>query len=412
MFKTIKISTEAFDGNKYYRYFPMYIAGDYILLRKHVFNSESKKSYLIPLRLDMKNQSYEVLSSKDEEFVEMIPIHHSNKVLYITAADMESSCIYRIYILDIFSRIKEFVTEIIQDKVWKNPIYYETSSNIFGSRLKVFPISESYFLYLVDAIGQSGYMYDSANGFNKYNLFLYDIENGESYRVNDRSIYKGGIKSVEIVQKEDKKYIVIWSSLVSRREKESIYNSTICKPFVKELKEKILLLEVENFIDEVRKNSNVTQKVIETKGVFGALDLLSIYKATIYYCIYDFKEKSVIITKYDILHDSYERRILNYKFNYILYSNSNVFTVIDNKKNEQFVLQSVFSEFCYRYDKKIGRQAIIFDKERKIVTTGEVFDNQNSKYFSNVIDVSVSKINELKGALLRYFEEEEIAVLF
>lgn len=409
MLKTIKLSKSISDKKDFY---PMLITNNYLILRSYEFiiNKEDYTVHSTFLRLGMESQEYEEICSDDERFVQMMPIYSSSKVLYLTVIETDNECSYKIYTLDILSKKKQFATEITLKKIWDNEECRESFITMFGSRFNLFPIDDNHFLYQIDSIGQTGNMYDHTSGLNKYKLFLYDIERGESHLVIDTSLYRSKIASIDMVTKENKKYMIIWSRLMLRNQKEGIYSCQSFKPFTRGLNEHIRLLEVEAFLDEVKKKEKViSNKIIEMKGSEGALELIKVTESIIIYSIYDFKERLWTVVKYNILDDSYERKDLIYKYWMLKCYKDTVFAVIKRKKD--YVLQDIFSKVGFSYDKKMGTPTDIIGDGIILTEQHGLGGKQNYSYNTNIVDINSSQIYKMEDNF-RYFEEEQTIVVF
>ncbi|GAA0178458.1 hypothetical protein SH2C18_15140 [Clostridium sediminicola] len=194
---------------------------------------------------------------------------------------------------------------------------FANDSNIKISPLDVmgnfdpFVLKEDILGYKVDKINVYDRFYNSLDDKNEFQIFIYDVFEGNSYQVLDDFFGKHGFDNIEVCTIKEKEYIIFNTAMYNELDKyEYVYDPDVkSTSSFRGTMDAIYLIPLETFINEVKQgNRSIPYEKVELIGQEGTVRLIHINDCKIYYKVTYFDKNFSEIVIYDISSKKYQRK--------------------------------------------------------------------------------------------------------
>ncbi len=327
-----------------------------------------------------------------------------SKVLYYIALESPYKVNYvSFYRLDIKMSTYEKQFQIgFEDFIENNSLINinETvkSQNIIY-QIMPFVLSESYIGYQIDKINVFKGHYSHFHENNKFDLYLYDINESKRYPIVDKAFSNKGFQQIVSHDVHGNGYIILYSALYNEVDKyEYLYNCDIDASAVRGCVDGIYILPVNNFTSEVKCNlKNISYKIVQEIGKDGAIQLISVSDAKIYYKVSYFDKGYSELIMYDIVTYKYHKIKLSYLSNILWISSSgDAVYIYDTKLNSTIEFSGY--EWEHRRTINVNGKIIGVYQSQYLITEDAKIDNDELIYYTNIYNLkALELINIIQG---------------
>lgn len=182
------------------------------------------------------------------------------------------------------------------------------------------------------------------------------------------------------------------------------------KGFKENGKEQLILIDLNSFVKQVKKNESIEYKLIEIKDDYGSIDIINANEKYIIYLDIDFEEEKTNIIKYYINKNNREvLASLNrvYKRAAFRYFNNNIYKITDML--DKLEIKNVFTDKKYfLFYNHIKPSICYFDEKILIKQLQSYYDSWNVSVYDVINNIEIEKYNNRQGT---YVEDTESLIL-
>lgn len=248
-----------------------------------------------------------------------------------------------IYKYDMTSKDNIEVLNIRMDRTFENSFAKDEVVMVLGVRFDFFIVSENFIIYYENKAVYTDLFNDLFDKRTASSVILFDIEEKKHYVINDEGFVENRIAKICSVTINEDRFLIIEQKLASIVDKKVFFNS--CNEnkrlqLESEIVDQILLLNLKNFIENVKAQTTIIYEVIEKMPFSGALNYIQSFNNKIIYRTEEFESTdfSSNYVIFDYNSKSYLKRAISDKFMAGIYKDKIYFA-----KPELNEVQEIFS---------------------------------------------------------------------